>query len=439
MNQIAKKYFLSILCLSLFLCSALLGQTAELITQQFNVENAIRDKVSVTINKLVNRNDYVIIVNARMDLKPSFQIESQEKVTNSSSNNSAYTPIPGLLPSVPAQNIQEPKVNSSFNYSTDKYLLYGLDIAIYLDEDVATGALQQNIKRLVLEAIPEIIECDDCIRFETMQMNNNTDSSFQEMMNKIEKLEKEKRDGEEQIINWRYDLLEEKYNTAEDARREWEEQARERERQRDRADSIRMVELQKIEKEYRSKQDSLYQLTSFKLDKAIQTRIDSDAATQAQLIDIIKKGMSNDNEGDFSDGITGGSTDELAMQNSEGNSSNMIVGIVAAVILLLLMALLFIAIKNQKRAPVYLKPKTNDEANNVSNEGANNVSKNVRPVETSANDNTDVQRSELNSLRQSTVSMAVGQKDGATQIVKDWLNTESGGSDPDAEEESEKS
>ena len=89
MNQVAKKYFLYILCLSLFVCSNLLGQTAELITQQFNVENAIRDKVSVTINKLVNRNDYVIIVNARMDLKPSFQVDTQDNVVNSSSNNSA--------------------------------------------------------------------------------------------------------------------------------------------------------------------------------------------------------------------------------------------------------------------------------------------------------------------------------------------------------------
>ena len=431
MNQIAKKYFLYILCLSLFVYSNLLGQTAELITQQFNVENAIRDKVSVSINKLVNRNDYVIIVNARMDLKPSFQIDTQDNASNFSNNNSAYTPIPGLLPSVPTQNIQEPKAHSSFNYSTDKYLLYGLDIAIYLDEDIATGALQQNINRLVLEAIPEIIECDDCIRFETMQMNNSTDSSFQEMMAKIEKLEKEKRDGETQIINWKQDLLEEKYNTAEDARKEWEAQARAREVQRDRADSIRMVELQKIEKEYRAKQDSLYQLTSFKLDKAIQTRIDSDAETKAQLIDIIKKGMGSDNDGDFSDVITNDNPDELAMQSSTENSNNMIIGIVAAIILLLLMALLFIVIKNQKRAPVYLKPKANGEA-------SNNTQKNVRPVETSANDNSDVQRSELNALKQSAVSMSVGQKDGATQIVKDWLNTESGDSNSD-EEESEKS
>ena len=54
MNQIAKKYFLYILCLSLFVCSNLLGQTAELITHQFNVENAIRDKVSVTIGAKIN-------------------------------------------------------------------------------------------------------------------------------------------------------------------------------------------------------------------------------------------------------------------------------------------------------------------------------------------------------------------------------------------------
>ena len=31
-------------------------------------------------------------------------------------------------------------------------------------------------------------------------------------------------------------------------------------------------------------------------------------------------------------------------------------------------------------------------------------------------------RSEFNSLRQSAVSMSVGQKEGATQIVKDWLD-----------------
>ena len=57
------------------------------------------------------------------------------------------------------------------------------------------------------------------------------------------------------------------------------------------------------------------------------------------------------------------------------------------------------------------------------------------PIETSANMNSDVKRSELNSLRQSAVSMSVGQKDGATQIVKDWLSTESGSENSDGSEE----
>jgi len=427
MNQIAKKSLYIMTILFLFLGIGLC-QNAELITQKINVENAIRDKVSVTINKLVDRNDYVIIVNARMDLKPSFQLESAQGKQAESDSKSSYNPIPGLLPTVPIQNIQEPKDNSAFNYSTDKYLLYGLDIAVYLDEDVSTGALQQNINRLVLEAIPEIIDCDDCIRFETMQMNNSTDSSYQDMLNKIEKLEKEKRDGEQQIIDWKFEQLEEQLTIAEDARKEWESQAREREKQRDRADSIRLGELQKIEKEYRAKQDSLYQLTSFKLDKAIQSRIDSDAETKAQLIDIIKKGINNDKEEKFSDVITSDATEDMSMQGASSSPNNMIIGIVASVILLLLMLLLFIVIRNQKRAPVYLKPKT-DLPNN------NNEPAPKRQVETLANDNSDVKRSELNSLRQSAVSMSVGQKDGATQIVQDWINTDGGNSD--SEEESD--
>ena len=35
----------------------------------------------------------------------------------------------------------------------------------------------------------------------------------------------------------------------------------------------------------------------------------------------------------------------------------------------------------------------------------------------------------------SAVSMSVGQKDGATQIVKDWLSTESGSENSDGSEE----
>ena len=89
-------------------------------------------------------------------------------------------------------------------------------------------------------------------------------------------------------------------------------------------------------------------------------------------------------------------------------------------------------LKNQRQKPIYLKPKENDNAEKLT------------PVveappavhnQTLANENTDVQRSELNSLRQSAVSMSVGQKEGATQIVKDWLDDGEGSSEADAKEE----
>ena len=132
----------------------------------------------MTINKLLDQSQYVIIVNARMDLKGFSMLEKQEDQTQSNTEKGYYSPIPGLLPTIP-QNIKNPTSNT-YNYSTDKYLLYGLDIAIYLEESVASGSLKQNITRLVNESIPEIMDCEDCIRFETMNMGNRTNSNYQD-------------------------------------------------------------------------------------------------------------------------------------------------------------------------------------------------------------------------------------------------------------------
>ena len=60
--------------------------------------------------------------------------------------------------------------------------------------------------------------------------------------------------------------------------------------------------------------------------------------------------------------------------------------------------------------------------------------KNVSFTKTAANNNEEVQKSELQTLRQSAVSMSVSEKAGANQIVQDWLSD----SAPEAEEEQEK-
>ena len=139
MNHFRKIFFITLSTISI-----LVSQNVELITQKINVENAIRDKVNVTINKLLDQSQYVIIVNARMDLKGFSMLEGQETNNQSQVEKSYYSPIPGLLPTIP-QNIKKPTSNT-YNYSTDKYLLYGLDIDIVLEAKAKVNALLESMK-----------------------------------------------------------------------------------------------------------------------------------------------------------------------------------------------------------------------------------------------------------------------------------------------------
>ena len=189
------KIFIRGLLITLAFSTLIFSQNVELITQKINVENAIRDKVNVTINKLLEQSQYVIIVNARMDLKA---FSMSEENTTTSNLQPGYSAVPGLLPTVP-QNIKQ-NTGGTYQYSADKYLLYGLDIAIYLESSVASGAMQQNIQSLVKESIPEIRDCDDCIRFETMNMSSSSTSNYEELLAKIEKLELDKRNAEQQTL-----------------------------------------------------------------------------------------------------------------------------------------------------------------------------------------------------------------------------------------------
>ena len=50
MNHFRKIFFITLSTISI-----LVSQNVELITQKINVENAIRDKVNVTINKLLDQ------------------------------------------------------------------------------------------------------------------------------------------------------------------------------------------------------------------------------------------------------------------------------------------------------------------------------------------------------------------------------------------------
>jgi hypothetical protein len=92
-------------------------------------------------------------------------------------------------------------------------------------------------------------------------------------------------------------------------------------------------------------------------------------------------------------------------------------------------ALLFLFFHKKQPQPIYLKPKKKPapQPEVAPQPAVQKETPKPQPVEsnlnpTSADENDDVMRAEIKSIRQSAVSMSVGQKEGATSIVKDWLD-----------------
>ena len=401
---------------TLILFSFGFSQDADLVTQKIKLENAMRDKVDFTLSKQLDPTQYLIVVNARLDFKP-LSLNADDNMKNQKQDNSSYTFIPGLdMPSIPTdQTIYKANTSSGLaGYKYSSSLLYGMEIIIYLDESIATASLQQNLKTLVQRNIPEIIDCTDCIKFETLDMLNSglPTNSINE---RIAALEAEKNEAEKELQNWRFNQLEEQLAVAQDARNEWEEQARNRENIRRTDDSTRMANLEKIEKLYRQKQDSLLYITSIKLDEAIRGRITSEENTKEELINIIKLSMQGGGDSVKSTPYGLGSEERRPIGTGSITGKHWV--IIILVVILSLVAYLVMAMKNQQ--PVYLKPKSNPEPNNnnPTNEHDSGLGK-----PTQAHTTDDVLRSELQSLRQSAVSMSVSEKAGANQIVKDWLD-----------------
>tara|TARA_Y100000996_G_scaffold256146_1_gene201475 strand:+ start:207 stop:1643 length:1437 start_codon:yes stop_codon:yes gene_type:complete len=124
--------------------------------------------------------------------------------------------------------------------------------------------------------------------------------------------------------------------------------------------------------------------------------------------------------------------DSLSENNEVASGSGWVLWL-AIGLLGLLIILSLVAIFTNKKKVIYLKPK--DQKSKGSDENSskeqtateaqqNNINQPVAPVNiapTHAPIDEGVMQSEIRTQRQSAVAMSAGQKEGATQIVKDWL------------------
>ena len=216
----------------------------------------------------------------------------------------------------------------------------------------------------------------------------------------------------------------------------FQDHLKEQDRLKQEAETMRMARLEENERNYRAKQDSLYVLTSIKLDEAVRGRIQSEETTKKELLNVIKMQIQGEEmAGEVSDNTQSELFTKTPSSGQKGIGSQTWMMIL---MLLLLLAILLVVIMKNKQT-VYLKPKSNGSPKIPEGEvGVQSSSQSSDFKTTQAYENDDVKRTELQSLRQKAVSMSVSEKAGANQIVQDWLgDTESEESETDSENQNE--
>ena len=434
------KKIIQILLMVVTAASFIFSQNAELISQQITIENAIKNKVDAVINKFLKPSEHLTIVNARLDFKPPSLKSVEDKDQAPQSSSSQYSVIPGLMPSIPTQQSLYNQSNKaqSLSFSGEKYILYQLEIIIYLDESVSTGSLQTNLSTVIMQNLKEV-DCENCIRFETLELpgdqgsGQNSNENLKALLDEIDSLKETMRNSQLAIKDSQIDELEDINVRYLDEIKGFQDHLKEQDRLKQEAEAMRMARLEENERNYRGKQDSLYVLTSVKLDEAVRGRIQSEETTKKELLNVIKMQIQGES-GDISDNTQSELFTKTPTSGQAGLSSQMWMMIL---ILLILLAILLVVIMRGKQ-PVYLKPRGSKKSKQETL--SENVSS-ANPVQfssTQANENDDVKKTELQSLKQKAVSMSVSEKAGANQIVQDWLgDTESEDSDDSATQKEE--
>ena len=138
------------------------------------------------------------------------------------------------------------------------------------------------------------IDCENCIRFETLQFpgqegdSASSESNLEALLGEIDSLKEAMRNSQLEIKDSQINELEDINVKYLDEIRGFQDHLKEQDGIRQEAEELRMARLEANERNYRGKQDSLYVLTSIKLDEAVRGRIQSEETTKKELLNVIK-------------------------------------------------------------------------------------------------------------------------------------------------------
>jgi hypothetical protein len=401
-----KGLIVGLLMMNLFFAATLSLNNREMATK-LEIETNLEEKVVNIISKIYDKNKFAVTTNVML-------VSPINKGLNANQTQSfGSLQLEGILPAVPQKTENTTVVNSN------DYRVQINDITIWLDYDLDIIDARNNIRPFLFKTMDWLADCENCIQFQRTQFSKNPGSNIASTTSLTNpsgnSVDSEDISIIEDNITYLMDQLDKLNDSVNsdgngDKKNQWMIDYLERNLQEEKDASSNLSDkLMSLQDRIISRDSSIIMNTTLGQKEIAQTAMKENTR-------IVEKNIDN--------------------QFENNRYMLMVLFILIGVVILLVILSFF----NKGPKTVYLKPKgTNDKTNqnsiqnNIQSEDINNTSEEanknsnlsnipVNPSPTGAYVDDSVIQSDLKNIRQSAVKMSVGQKHGASQIVKDWLD-----------------
>ena len=398
-----KGMIVGLLLLGICLPTTLSLSNREMATK-LEIETNLEEKVINVISKIYDVNKFAVTTNVVL-------VSSNNSNVNSNQPQSfGSLQLEGILPAVPQKSEGSTLVN------TNDYRVQIKDITIWLDYDLDIIDARNNIRPFLFKTMDWLSDCENCIQFQRTQFSKNPSSNMSSdfTASSSNTIDSEDINIIEDNITYLMDQLD-KLNDSINSdgygseKHQWMIDYLERNLQEEKDASSNLSDkLMSLQDRIISRDSSIIMNTTLGQKEIAQTAMQENSR-------IVEKNIDN---------------------QLENNRYMLIVLFILIGVVILLVILSFF---NKGPKTVYLKPKGNSmgnnqttkpatakedgsETHNQNNKTSNTISEPISTSPTGAYVDDSVIQSDLKNIRQSAVKMSVGQKQGASQIVQDWLD-----------------
>ena len=381
---------ISALVLNILCASSLTLNVSDI--DKFKIENDLNAKITNVIEAAdYDKNQFAVTSN--------ISLISSNNSTNNSIISSGALELEGILPAVPQ------KTNNGVKTEQNNYKIQIEDITVWLDYELDIINAQQNIKKFLFESIDWLADCKDCLKFRSKEFPGS---------NKVMTAPSSSSFNSSNIAT---------------------------------EDDIRILEdniaylTEQVDKYAENNDNEKNQWMVDFLNRALQEEKELNSNLSDQIIENAQNVIRRDSSIIMSTTMGQKEIAETAMKENSrivekaidtGDENNRYMLIVLFVLIGIVVLLVLLSFFNKGPKTVYLKPKNNnfeaDNNNNSTNETQSEIDspktgiKTISTETTKAYEDDSVIQSDLKTIKQSAVKMSVGQKQEASQILKDWLD-----------------